>query len=49
VNKRIAPDYFRGNQTIKAGIEYRLANDKVYAEEVKRQVKSKNDEHAEQE
>uniref|UniRef100_A0A1Y1L8Q8 Uncharacterized protein n=1 Tax=Photinus pyralis TaxID=7054 RepID=A0A1Y1L8Q8_PHOPY len=49
VNKSIAPDYFRGNPTIKAGIEYRLANDKAFAEEVKRQLKTKNDNHAQQE
>src|SRR6185312_1985076 len=42
VNKSIAPENFRGNPTIKAGIEYRLANDTTYAEEVKRQLKSKS-------
>ncbi|KID81860.1 polyprotein [Metarhizium guizhouense ARSEF 977] len=35
VNKNIAPEYFQGNQTIKAGIEHRLANDKTYAEEIR--------------
>lgn len=49
VNKNIAPDYFQGNQTIKAGIEYRLVNDKIYAEEVKRQLKPKNDNSAQPE
>ncbi|EFZ03863.1 hypothetical protein X797_012316 [Metarhizium robertsii] len=49
VNKSIAPDHFRGNRTIKAGIEYRLANDKAFAKEVKRQLKAKNDGHAQQE
>jgi hypothetical protein len=49
VNKSIAPDYFRGNPTIKAGIEFRLANDKAFAEVVKRQLKSKNDGHQEEE
>ncbi|KJZ67988.1 hypothetical protein HIM_12622 [Hirsutella minnesotensis 3608] len=43
VNKSIAPQYFRGNPTIKAGIEYRLANDKAFAEEVKRRLKSQDD------
>lgn len=49
VNKSIAPENFRGNPTIKAGIEYRLANDTTYAEEVKRQLKSKGIDNGKQE
>ncbi|KID80829.1 gag protein [Metarhizium guizhouense ARSEF 977] len=49
VNKSIAPENFRGNPIIKAGIEYRLANDTTYAEEVKRQLKSKGIDNGKQE
>lgn len=48
MNKGNVPPKFRKNPTIKAGIEYRLANDAAFAEEIKRQLKSNNDDHEEQ-
>lgn len=43
LNKNIAPPTFRGNPTICLGIEARLLKDTAFAEEVKRQVKTKEE------
>lgn len=43
VNKSIAPATFRGNPTIQLGIEARLQKDTAFAEEIKRQIKPKEE------